>query len=149
MSGALEGLQPEELAALAAQLDDEDLAAALSVGREAILDEVFRRMPERFARERAGDLDAVVEWRIPDRPDGGEDRFQVVIRDGRCTAERDGAEKPRVVYTLGAVDFVKLVSGSVAGPRLFLFGRLKVRGDLFLAARMPRLFRIPGGGTTG
>ena len=47
-------------------------------------------------------------------------------------------------YAIGGVDFVRLVTGNASGPRLFVFGKLKVRGDLFLAARMPSLFALPG-----
>jgi predicted lipid carrier protein YhbT len=48
-----------------------------------------------------------------------------------------------VSFTVGAVDFIRLVTGNVTGPRLFVFGRLKIEGDLLLSARVPGLFSVP------
>lgn len=136
---------PRALAALVRQASEQELAEGVAANREQILDQVFRNMPHRLDVQRAAGVDAVIDWEIGDRPDGGHDRFQVVIRDGECRVRTQGPEQAAVTYTLGAVDFLKLVSGGVSGPKLFVFGRLKVRGDLVLAARVPSLFHIPGG----
>ena len=48
-----------------------------------------------------------------------------------------------MVFRLGPVDFVRLVTGGTNGPKLFLLGRLKIEGDLLLAARVPGFFVIP------
>jgi putative sterol carrier protein len=64
---------------------------------------------------------------------------------GRCSVEREGAATPDVVYEVAGVDFLRLVSGQVDGPQLFVSGRIRVEGDLMLAARMPALFRPAGG----
>lgn len=136
-------ISPAELVALVRRADDSQLAAGLAANRDVILAEVFRRMPERLDRERAGDLHAVVEWRILDRPGGGYDRFQVAIQHGTCTVNAQPPDEPRVALTIHPVDFIKLVSGNASGPELLLFGRLEISGDLVLAARLPALFRVP------
>jgi hypothetical protein len=136
-------MSSEQLVALVRDATDEQLAQGMEANRDAILHEIFRRMPESLDPARAGDIDAVVDWQILDRPDGGADRFQVVIRDGACTVTSEGSEEPDVTYKLGPVDFLKLVSGVVTGPELFVFGRLSIDGDLVLAARMPSLFSLP------
>ncbi len=135
-----------ELVALVRRADDRQIAEGLAANRDVILAEIFRRMPERLDRERAGDLDAVVEWRILDRPGGGYDRFQIAIQHGECKVSAQPTDEPRVALTIDPVDFIKLVSGTTSGPELFLFGRLKISGDLVLAARLPTLFRIPSAG---
>lgn len=139
MSGPLD---PATFARLVRESSDEELAAGLAANREVILGEIFRRMPERLDVEAAGALDAVVEWRIGDAVEGEHDAWQVTIAEGRATVEAGAPDKPRVVYTIGAVDFLRLVAGAADGPVLFLRGRLKIRGDLLLAAQMPRLFRM-------
>ena len=67
-----------------------------------------------------------------------------MIEDGACRVEQGPAEDPSVTYEIAPVDFVKLVTGNASGPKLFLFGRLKIRGNLLLAARMQTFFSIPG-----
>ena len=59
-------------------------------------------------------------------------------------SRREGApEEPRVIYEIRPLDFLRLISGGASGPQLFLVGRLKIRGDLFLAARIQSMFAIP------
>lgn len=99
-------------------------------------------MEEHFRPERARGVDAVVEWRIRDGH-GGHDRWQTVIRDGDCSVVRDGGERPNLTFTAGRVDFIRLATGNASGPRLFLFGKLKVGGDVLLARRIQGMFRLP------
>jgi putative sterol carrier protein len=112
--------------------------------RALVLDGIFSQMAEHFDSEKAAGTDAVLEWRILDKPGGGEDRYQVVVNDGKCTVEKDGSHAPRVTFTQKPVDFLKLVTGNVAGPMMFMTGKLKIDGDLMFAASVQALFRIPG-----
>jgi predicted lipid carrier protein YhbT len=141
-----DALSPETVAQLVRDASDEQLAAGMSANRELILPEVFRRMPETLDAAAAAGVDAVVEWRIGDRPDGGHDAWQVTVRGGAAIVERDGGAEPDVVFEIGAVDFLRLVTGGIEGPLLFMHGRLRADGDLVLALRMPALFRPPTGG---
>ena len=133
-------LDPADFARLVRDASDEQLAAGLELNGELILGEMFQRMQEHFRSERAEDLDAVIEWRIKGIENG---RWQTVIRDGTCTVVRGGNEQPRVTFSAKPLDFIKLATGNASGPRLFLLRRLKIRGDLMLAARMQELFRVP------
>ena len=142
--GDIAAINPALFATLVRDATDEQLREGLDANRELILGEIFRRMPERFDPERAAGVEAVVEWRIPDRPDGGHDTWHVVLRDGRCEVAEGPTEGPTVTYEINPVDFIRLITGNASGPKLFLFGRLKIRGNLVLAARMPAFFSIPG-----
>ena len=124
----------------------EQLAAGMADAqvRGMVLDGIFSQWAEHFDSPSAGDTDAVLEWKIFDKPGGGYDRYQVVIRDGKCTVEKDGEHDPRVTFKLKPVDFLKLVSGNAAGPMMFMTGKLKIDGDLMFAAGVQSLFRIPG-----
>jgi len=136
-------IDPDQFAALIRNASDEQLQEGLATNRELILGEIFRRFPDRFEPSRAPNVDAVIEWRITDRPDGGQDVYQLVIRSGTCTLAEDQHPDPRVVYEIRPLDFLKLISGNASGPQLFLIGRLKIRGDLFLAARVQSMFKVP------
>jgi putative sterol carrier protein len=143
--GQLPELEDHEYAALVAGATDEQLEEGLARNREVLLEQVFQRMPERFLAHKAGDLNAVIEWRIR-RPEGrGEsDRWQVVIENGSCRSVRGVSAEPTVTFTLNGVDFIKLITGNASGPMLFTFGRLKIGGDLMLAARVQGFFEVPG-----
>ena len=129
-----------------AETPDEQLAAGMADEqvRTLVLDGIFSQMAEHFDAQKAGETDAVLEWRISDKPGGGHDRYQVVVRGGDCVVEKDGEHAPRVTFTLKPVDFLKLVSGNAGGPTMFMTGRLKIDGDLMFAAGVQSLFRIPG-----
>ncbi|MDE3070516.1 MAG: SCP2 sterol-binding domain-containing protein [Acidobacteriota bacterium] len=122
---------------------DEQLAAGLAAGREIILGEVFRRMAEHLDPVLADGLDAVVDWHITGREDGGYDRFQVAIRNGTCEVSRDGAETPRATLELPAISFLRVATGNLFGAAVYLSGELRVEGDLPFAMQMQSYFRIP------
>src|SRR5919204_5088742 len=136
-------IPPDQFAALIAQASDDQLAQGMATNREQILDEVFARMPEEFDASKASGVNAVIEWRITGAAGGGEDGWQLTIRDGACTCVRGGDAEPDVAFTVDPVDFIKLIAGAESGPKLFVFGRLKIRGNLMLAARVQGFFRVP------
>jgi putative sterol carrier protein len=134
-----------QLAALVAGASDEDLAKGMAdeANRKAVLDEIFRRMAEHVEPEKAKGVEAVVHWKILDRPGGGEDVYETVLKDGTCEVSESAEGQPRVTFIVKPVEFLKLVSGAVAGPQLFMTGGLKIEGDLMFAAQMASLFRVP------
>ncbi|MFN8173640.1 MAG: SCP2 sterol-binding domain-containing protein [Solirubrobacteraceae bacterium] len=137
-------VDPVEFARHIASTSDNDLATAMrSEGRSLVLDEVFARMERHFLADRARGVEAIIHWRIGDRPDGGHDVYEVVIREGACRLSEQPLADPGLTFTVGAVDFLRLVTGGRQGPMMFMRGRLKVVGDLPLAARMTSLFSIP------
>lgn len=136
-------IDANQFAEMVAAASDEQIEQGLAANRDLLLGELFRRMPEHFNPAKAGDTRAVIEWRILGRPDGGQDRFQVVIENHACRVVRDGDATPRVIFTIKPVDFIKLVSGNASGPMLFIVGRLKIEGELLLAARLQGFFDMP------
>lgn len=136
-------IPPDQFASLVAQATDEQLADGFAANRELILEEIFNRMPEQFDAAKAAGVDAVIEWQITDAPGGGTDRWQLAIHAGGCACARDGDADPDVTFTVAPVDFVKLIAGAESGPRMFVFGKLKIRGNLMLAARVQGFFTVP------
>ncbi|TML35809.1 MAG: SCP2 sterol-binding domain-containing protein [Actinobacteria bacterium] len=136
-------MPPEQFASLISDASDEQLAEGMASNREPILEEIFKRMPDQFDPAKAPDVTAVIEWQITGGPDGSTDRWQLAIKDGKCTCARGGDAQPDVTYTVGPVDFVKLIAGAESGPKLFVFGKLRIRGNLMLAARVQGFFRMP------
>jgi putative sterol carrier protein len=137
-------LSAEDFAALVASASDEQLAEVMGgEQREPALREIFSRMAEHLDPQKARNNDAVVLFRISGRPDGGEDEFEVTVRDGKCTVSETPTAEPRVALRLDPVSFLKLISNRVSGPELFMRGKLKIEGDLMFAPQVATLFRIP------
>ena len=140
-------VDPAAFARAVADTPDEALEEGMaSENRALILDEIFAQMERRFDAARGGDVDAVIDWKIHDRPGGGYDHYRVTLASGECRVDKDPADgEPRVTFKLKPVTFLRLVTGNASGPQLFLTGRLKIDGDLMFAARVQNLFEIPKG----
>jgi putative sterol carrier protein len=137
-------VDPEEFARQVGLVSDDDLATLMSSElRSTALDEIFNRMVAHFRPERARGLDAVVHWKIFDRPGGGYDHFELVIADGACTLSDHPGKAPNVTFRIPPVDFLKLVTGNASPTGLALRRRLQVLGDLGLARRLGTLFEVP------
>lgn len=131
------------LARMVSTTPPEQLAEGMRLNREPILAEVFRRFPERLS-EAGRRQTGVIQWRIKEGSGpGGYDRWFVVLRDGECTTGRDLDERPRITFTVGPVDFLRLATGTADPVRLVLTRRLGMRGDLLWARRLPEFFRVP------
>lgn len=107
-------------------LEDEPLAAVRAS---------FLTLAERFRPEEARGLTAtfvvVVEGRGP---------TSVEIRDGRCLVAPGTARDADTTMTTDPVTWLDLVDNRIDGIAAFLQGRLRVSGDLNLAARFETLF---------
>ncbi|TNH28029.1 SCP2 sterol-binding domain-containing protein [Micromonospora orduensis] len=119
------------------------LALMQSPRRASIVHDIVEDLPAVFRADRAGDLDAVVHWKVTGRPDGGTDTLELVITQGTLTASLEPTRPARLTLTLGPVDFLRMVTGNANARILFLRGRMKARGDLGLTTRFPSLFDTP------
>ena len=137
-------LPPQEFARLVKQAPEAELTALMTGGRRAaVLDEIFRRMPEVFRADRAAGLDAVIHWVVGDRPDGAADTYQIAVADRACRVSDTADRSPDLTLTIGAVDFLKVVTGNAHPVLLVMKGRLRTRGDMALTAKFPNLFDVP------
>jgi pimeloyl-ACP methyl ester carboxylesterase len=105
------------------------------------LDEVrssFVRLAERFRPEEARGLDAA--WVIEIQ---GRSPMTVHVREGRCLVSVGAAEDPVARLRTDEETWLSLVTGRQDGIAAFLAGRLRIEGDLNLAARFETMFR-PG-----
>ena len=137
-------VDPEEFARQVGMVSDDDLATLMGGElRSAALDEIFTRMVAHFRPDRARGLDAVIHWKIFDRPGGGYDHYELVIADGSCTLSDHPDNPPNVTFRIPPVDFLKLVTGNASPTGLALRRRLQVLGDLGLGRRVGTLFEVP------
>jgi putative sterol carrier protein len=138
-------VDPAEFAKSIATTPDEQLAEGMrSELRGQILGEIFSRMEEHFDPAKAQGVNAVMHWNITGGPDDSVDHYEAVIENGTCNVTDQPNKSARVTFTIGGVEFLKLVTGNIDGPQLFMSGGLKIDGDLMFAAQAAGLFRVPG-----
>jgi hypothetical protein len=137
-------VDPQQFAQLVKNTPSDQLKAIMQGDeRGKVLDAIFGRMPTLFRPDRAGSTNAVIHWNVGDRPDGGVDTYELVIANGACTLSPEPANDPKLSLTVGALDFLKIVSGNGNPVQMFMMGKLKAKGDLGLAANIANLFDIP------
>jgi putative sterol carrier protein len=146
----LADFKPEQFAELIATASDAQLSDVIHGPlRKQVLDEIFGRMAEHVEPAQVAGLEAVVHFKILDRPEdqgGGYDHYEVVFADGACRAGDSPEREPKVTIKVGGVEFLKLAAGKASGPVLFMTGKLKLEGDVMLASRLTSFFRIPSAG---
>ena len=143
-TATMQGVDETQLVQIVAGATDQQLEELMaSEARKEILDDIFRRMADHVDGERARDVNAVLHWKIYDRPEGGYDHYEVVLEGGACVVSETPGREPSITLKLKPADFLKLVSGSASGPTMFMTGKLKLEGDVMLASRLTSMFKIP------
>ncbi len=138
-------VSPPEFARLVKGLSAKDVAAAFQGElRLRALREIFARMERLFRPDAAGSLKALIRWKVEGSAEDGTAVFETAIADGACTAtEGASAEEARVTLALTDAEFLKLVSGNGNPVTMFVLRKIKIGGDVGLAAGLTRLFDIP------
>ena len=136
-------ISPQEFARLIKVLTAREIAEAFQGElRLRALREIFARMERLFRPEAAGSLRALIRWRV----EGAEQTtvYETAIADGRCVvSEGVSASEPKVTLAMADAEFLKLVSGNGNPVTMFVLRKLKISGDVGLAAGLTRLFDIP------
>ncbi|WNO71219.1 SCP2 sterol-binding domain-containing protein [Streptomyces sp. AM8-1-1] len=135
-------VSPEEFARIVKGLSGRELADLMRGElRGRVLREVFGRMKQQFRPENAGSVDALIRWKITGET---EEIFETSITDGTCTVHEGRSEQePRTTLVMGDAEFLKLVSGNGNPVTMFMMRKLKIAGDVALAAGLTRYFDIP------
>jgi predicted lipid carrier protein YhbT len=135
-------LKAEALARWVSAASDQRLQWVMySRVRGVLLWQIFRTISQRAKPDAR--LDAVVEFRITGRRDGGIDRYQLIFAGGRCRMSRSWRE-PALTLEFEPVAFLRLVGGVHSPQRLLLTRKLKLRGDVMLALALSGALRLPG-----
>jgi len=135
---------PGEFIRIVSAMSDKDVKEVMaSRNRGLIVDAIFGGMPQLFRAERAGSTNGTTHWSITGRPDGGADEWTVRFADGTCTTMSGHDGEPDVSLAMSPVDFLKIITKRGNPMLMVMTGKLKVRGDLGLAAGMSNFFDSP------
>lgn len=139
----LAALEPAEFVAVLKSASDKEIKEVMaSPMRSTVIDSIFEHMPRMFRSDKAGDMRAVSHWTISG--DGvGDDAWTVAIADGQATSVRGHEGDPSVSLAMGPVEFIKLVTKSGNPVMMVMMGKIKIKGDMTLAANIGNLFDVP------
>lgn len=136
-------LDASELARLVDRTSERELRHRLIGGvREIALREIFRRMPEYLRPARAAGFEAVISWQITGAGGDGRavDEYWLHVHDGHCALLPPQPTPPDISIRTDPTTLLRVVTGNEDPVLAVLKQRLTVRGDLALAARLPKLF---------
>ena len=103
-------------------------------------DMVIERMPEALIPEKAGSTNATIQFDLSGDQGG---KWWVKIHDGKAESGKGEAESPTLTLIADAMDYVKISLGQLDGTAAFMQGKLKIKGDMGLAIKMPSMFKRP------
>ena len=101
--------------------------------------EIFQKIPERFNAEAAAGLDAILQFEITGEGGGN---WNVTIKDGTCQVQEGSHDAPTVSPTMETETWAAMVNKELNGMQAFMSGKLKLRGDMLLAQKIPDLFSL-------
>jgi len=102
---------------------------------------IFDAMPSAIVPEKAGTTNAMIQFDLSGDQGG---KWWVRIHDGQAeSGSGDAPEPPKLTLLADAMDYVKISTGQMDGTAAFMQGKLKIKGDMGLAIKMPTMFRRP------
>lgn len=100
--------------------------------------EIFTKMPESFQPDAAKGMNVVIQFDVTG--DGG-GQWYCDIKDGALEIQNALHENPNLTITVAAQDYIDVSTGKLNAQLAFMTGKLKAKGDLGLAMKMPKLFK--------
>ena len=113
--------------------------------RGMLLGLVFGAMPRAVSRRARERENVVIGWRITGRADGRTDLRQLVIENGTAELVPGEPREADLEISIDGADLLLVATGNAFAPALFLRERIELEGDLWLAMRLERIFRISSG----
>ncbi|MBJ7330428.1 MAG: LLM class flavin-dependent oxidoreductase [Solirubrobacteraceae bacterium] len=116
----------------------DDRTLERTVGSDPALRMIFGAMARRFDAGAANGFTGEIQWTM--RGTAGNKSWTVDI-DGRRAKVRPGqANEPKLVLTMSTADFARVVAEELHPAKALITGRLQIRGDLAIAAKLGPMF---------
>jgi putative sterol carrier protein len=99
--------------------------------------ETFELMPSRFKPEKAAGVNAVIQYEITGEGGG---TWSATIKDATCVVKEGAAASASLTLTMSGQDWLDMLVGKLSGQMAFMSGKLKLKGDMGLAMKIPTMF---------
>jgi putative sterol carrier protein len=139
IAGVLERLQTqgmEALRALVARTGDDRIERI--AGSDQALRAIFSVMERRYVPEAAPGLVGEIQYDL--RRNGALVPWVVALEGDRARARPGESAEPRLRIGLSVADFVRVGTGELNAAKALIDGRIEVKGDLMVAARLGSMF---------
>jgi len=103
----------------------------------AAVAKLFENMPSAFNAEKAGDMNAVVQFDLSGEGGG---KWFVSIAGGNCEVTEGETESPTATIRMEASDYAALVAGELNAMSAFMQQKIRVEGDLNTVMKFQNLF---------
>ena len=103
------------------------------------LQELFDRLPDAFLPEKAGDMDAVIQFKLTGEE---ESDWIVIIKDKAVKVEKGIHEDPTMTLSANSQDYKDIVTGRMNPMNAFMQGKVKLQGNLNLAMKFAEIFKL-------
>ncbi|HWI22346.1 MAG TPA: LLM class flavin-dependent oxidoreductase [Baekduia sp.] len=100
---------------------------------------IFKAMESRYVPENASGFDGEIQFDLS-YADGRVTTWSIALNHTEATARNQAARDPALKLTASVPDFVRIISGDLAPAKALLTGRVQIKGDLVVAARMGEMF---------
>jgi putative sterol carrier protein len=102
------------------------------------LKEIFTDMPKSFQKDAAAGLSAVICFDLTGEGGG---TWCVAIKNSELQIAEGAGETPNLTITASAKDYIDVSTGALNEQLAFMTGRIKAKGDMALALKLPRIFK--------
>lgn len=96
--------------------------------------QIATRLADPAQQAQAKELDAVYQFHV-----SGDNGGDWVVNMRECKVENGSSDEADCTISLADEDFVGLVKGTIAGPQLFMSGRLAIEGNMGLAMKLSQV----------
>jgi len=101
--------------------------------------ELIDYLSNNFNPETARGVDAVIQYHISG-DEGGD--WNITIKEGNCKIEEGIKDSPVVTYRMAGKTWLGLASKTLNPMLAFTTGRIRIKGDLAMAQKVPKFFGI-------
>lgn len=97
-------------------------------------EQIAKRLTHPEHQEKAKEIDAIYQFNVT-----GDNGGNWIVDLKTCAVAAGTNDEADCTVTVSDEDFVNLVKGEVAGPQLFMTGRLQVAGNMGLAMKLTQV----------
>lgn len=103
------------------------------------IERVLTALPKAFMPEKAEGINTAVLFNILGEQKG---QWTVTIKNKQCHVTKGTIDNPKLILSANSQDLLDILSGKMDAMKAFMFGKLKLNGDLATAVKLTSLFRV-------